>query len=563
MNWRYLRSSLVTSALMLGTALIAAHGAPKEKPRVSPSAPGQEPIKPLKQQCMDKKEGGEYREALTACQQLVDALEGKPKSHGELATALNALGEVLRNQGDLAKAEPVLRRSLQIRERLLGRNHPAIAESLDNLALVAQDRGDYSQAETLFLRDLKICERARGPKHFDVANALVCPAESAAPRDPGGTGSLSALLRPLARAPAGNSPPVLSPDRIFNLVPFAALHDGRDYLLGQFQFRYLTSGRDLLRSPVPNRPQSPLILADPDFQAISAHPLSADGVTSAESSSSGSLYLQIQGLQRLPATRTEAAALQTLFGVAPLLDARATEDAVHGAQAPIILHIASHGALLTEGSPQTELAAVSPAIRRGTAPGSAPDALPASELDGGTTSRSALLMANSERTTPARPLVATPDASSLSRSAVLLAGAEHAARAADPGHDGLLTAEEVRSMNLWGTQLVVLSACETGRGALSIGQGIYGLRRSFLVAGAETLVTSLWSVSDRATGELMISFYNKLVREKKKRVEAMEEAMKEMKNQRPHPYYWAPFIVLGQDGPLRTFTPSGAPAHAR
>src|SRR5262249_42553379 len=140
---------------------------------------------------------------------------------------------------------------------------------------------------------------------------------------------------------------------------------------------------------------------------------------------------------------------------------------------------------------------------------------------------------------------------SLSRSVLLLAGAEHADAAADASHDGLLTAEEVRSLDLWGTQLVVLSACDTGRGALWAGQGGYGLRRAFLVAGAETLVTSLWSVSDAATGELMISYYQKLVQGRRARVTAMEEAMQDMKRKRPHPYYWAPFIVIGQDGPLR------------
>ena len=67
-------------------------------------------------------------------------------------------------------------------------------------------------------------------------------------------------------------------------------------------------------------------------------------------------------------------------------------------------------------------------------------------------------------------------------------------------------------------------------------------------------MTSLWPISDAATGELMISYYSKLVKEKKPRVGAMEEAMQEMKSKRPHPYYWAPFIVIGQDGPLRFFS---------
>jgi CHAT domain-containing protein len=134
---------------------------------------------------------------------------------------------------------------------------------------------------------------------------------------------------------------------------------------------------------------------------------------------------------------------------------------------------------------------------------------------------------------------------------IVLAGAEHGARSPDPAHDGLLTAEEVRSLDLWGTQLVVLSACDSGKGAPSAGQGIYGLRRSFLAAGAETLVTSLWPIADKETVELMLSYYRRLVKERKSRVAAMEEAMLEMKDRRPHPYYWAPFIVIGQDGPLR------------
>ena len=114
-----------------------------------------------------------------------------------------------------------------------------------------------------------------------------------------------------------------------------------------------------------------------------------------------------------------------------------------------------------------------------------------------------------------------------------------------------LTAEEARSLDLHGTQLVVLSACDTGQGELSVGQGVYGLRRAFLVAGAETLVTSLWQVSDAATGKPMTLYYQKLLKEKKGGFAAMQEAMKQMRTQYKHPYYWAPFLVIGSDGPLR------------
>ena len=143
------------------------------------------------------------------------------------------------------------------------------------------------------------------------------------------------------------------------------------------------------------------------------------------------------------------------------------------------------------------------------------------------------------------------DSDSLSRSALVLADAAKGEGAASAAEDGLLTAEEARSLDLFGTQLVVLSACDTGQGELSVGQGVYGLRRAFLVAGAETLVTSLWQVNDAATGKLMTLYYQKLLKEKRGRLQAMQEAMQEMRKKYKHPYYWAPFLVIGADGPVR------------
>ena len=143
------------------------------------------------------------------------------------------------------------------------------------------------------------------------------------------------------------------------------------------------------------------------------------------------------------------------------------------------------------------------------------------------------------------------DASSLSRSALVLAGAAQGGHAKTTAEDGLLTSEEARSLDLFGTQLVVLSACETGQGELSAGQGVYGLRRAFLVAGAETVVTSLWQVNDAATGKLMELYYRRLLKQKQGRLQGMQEAMKEMRAKYAHPYYWAPFLVIGSDGPLR------------
>ena len=143
------------------------------------------------------------------------------------------------------------------------------------------------------------------------------------------------------------------------------------------------------------------------------------------------------------------------------------------------------------------------------------------------------------------------DTEALSRSALVLADVAQGENAKSAAEDGLLTAEEARSLDLYGTQLVVLSACDTGQGELSVGQGVYGLRRAFLVAGAETLVTSLWQVNDTATGKLMQTYYQKLLKEKRGRLEGMQEAMKEIREKYTHPYYWAPFLVIGNDGPLR------------
>lgn len=158
--------------------------------------------------------------------------------------------------------------------------------------------------------------------------------------------------------------------------------------------------------------------------------------------------------------------------------------------------------------------------------------------------------------------------------------------------DGLLTAEDVTGLNLLNTDLVVLSACETGLGNVCTGEGVLGLRRAFMVAGAKTLVMSLWKVNDLATAILMERFYENLLTHKLRRDEALRDAQRytcditvgqlksggwlteeiierlaggtekvreelqqlaqQPDDHRPfaHPYYWGAFICQGEPGPL-------------
>jgi CHAT domain-containing protein len=171
-----------------------------------------------------------------------------------------------------------------------------------------------------------------------------------------------------------------------------------------------------------------------------------------------------------------------------LLGSNASKARLARVEAPIILHIASHGFFLGEADAKIE-----------------------------------------------NPLL---------RSGLALAGAN---RSHDPRDDGILTALEASSLNLWGTKLVTLSACDTGVGEVRNGEGVYGLRRAFVLAGAETLVTSLWPISDYVAREMMISYYTGL-RDGLGRGEALRHAKLAMltRKSRQHPFYWASFVQSGE-----------------
>ena len=107
-------------------------------------------------------------------------------------------------------------------------------------------------------------------------------------------------------------------------------------------------------------------------------------------------------------------------------------------------------------------------------------------------------------------------------------------------------------MKLWGTELVVLSACRTGLGDVKAGEGVYGLRRAFVQAGARGLVMSMWSVPDLETQELMVSFYQNMLSEPKNRARALRRAVlgqKDLVYERyghKNPLFWGAFVFLGE-----------------
>lgn len=132
----------------------------------------------------------------------------------------------------------------------------------------------------------------------------------------------------------------------------------------------------------------------------------------------------------------------------------------------------------------------------------------------------------------------------LLRSGLALAGANQGRSGDD---DGVLTALEATALDLWGTKLVVLSACDTGVGEVKNGDGVYGLRRALFLAGAESQLMSLWPVSDRSTRELMAGYYQALVQNAGRGEALRRVQLKMLRNKlRSHPYYWASFILAGE-----------------
>ncbi|OCQ99140.1 hypothetical protein BCD64_22695 [Nostoc sp. MBR 210] len=324
------------------------------------------------------------------------------------------------------------------------------------------------------------------------------------------------LIAPIRPLLGDASHILISPDGQLTLIPFEALKDEQDkFLIQNYAFSYLTSGRDLLRfnSNVKNT-SAPVVLADIDYNNQTQTVASAkpSGVRGSQNRRSGELANL--AFDSLPATKEEAAAIKKVLPNAKLLLGKdATETAVKQLQNPSILHLATHGFFITDVEQN--------------------------------------LNATADLELTPRPKEVIEVENPLLRSGLALAGFNQRKQATNNNDDGVLTALEVAGLDLRSNQLVVLSACDTGKGDVKVGDGVYGLRRALVIAGSQTQVLSLWLVDDEATKELMVKYYQNL-QAGKGRHEALRAAQLDLLNSQEYsePQFWAAFVPSGNWTPL-------------
>lgn len=322
------------------------------------------------------------------------------------------------------------------------------------------------------------------------------------------------VMRPV-RALVGSSQHLLiSADGSLNVVPFAALVDEHNrYLVESFLITYLTSGRDLLRLQVARKSRTgPVVIGDPAFGEPATISKKPNGTEAAA-------LTQIDYSQMffgpLPGVADEVRALKKLLPQASfLIKEQATKSSLKQVTGPAILHIATHGFFL-EDLPTT--------------PGTAIAKINDTPKPNGET------RIGKWGVWAENPLL---------RSGLALAGANQGGSNDD---DGVMTALEAAGLDLWGTRLVVLSACDTGLGEVKSREGVYGLRRALVLSGSESQMMSLWPVSDRSTSDLMVGYYEALIR-----AQGRGEALRQVQllmlrgKSRAHPFYWASFIQSGE-----------------
>jgi CHAT domain-containing protein/Tfp pilus assembly protein PilF len=320
--------------------------------------------------------------------------------------------------------------------------------------------------------------------------------------------SYALFWEPMESVLKGISTVYLSADGIYNKVNPLTFFDARQqqYVVDRLTVRLLSNLRELTVRPDPlSATPSASLFGFPDFR--SSQPVPVSNGTALTRDTPLAEIVQ-SGVADLPGTKIEVQNIEALlrknhWRVSSFMNKDASEEKIKSIKSPDILHIATHGFFIPE-------------------------------KDEGL------------------PYVYSKDVAfdnPLTHSGLLLAGVEklintHAAND-ETAEDGILTALEVMNLNLDHTDLVILSACETGSGKIRNGEGVYGLQRAFLVSGANNLVMSLWKVSDEATEELMIGFYTNFLISKDKAA-AFRKAQLDLKKKYDAPFYWGAFVLIGR-----------------
>jgi CHAT domain-containing protein/tetratricopeptide (TPR) repeat protein len=333
---------------------------------------------------------------------------------------------------------------------------------------------------------------------------------------------------PVAATLAGIEQVFVVPDASLNLLPLAALptEDGGYLLEAGPTIHYLSAERDLVSPAEPDTEAKGLLaIGGPTYGVPAASRAGSPSNPPTRASTCGSF--EDVFFPELPASRREAADVSAIWrrlagdGVHTLVGPSASEAAFKKlGPGRRILHVATHGFFLGNACETSQPGRRS--IGRLNRPGSAPP--PAARM-----------------AMPENPLL---------WSGLALAGANR--RATRPAaDDGILTADEVAALSLDGVEWAVLSACDTGVGEIRVGEGVFGLRRAFRIAGARTVVMSLWEVDDQAARAWMRPLYEGRLESRLSTADAVRHAAltvlreRRTKRQSTHPFYWAAFVAAG------------------
>jgi len=327
------------------------------------------------------------------------------------------------------------------------------------------------------------------------------------------------LVKPAGTFIEGKKHLIVSPDGNLNLIPFEVFTGPAGApLLEDRLVSYVGAGRDMVKfSFATLKGGRSLILADPDYDMGSMDmgaSKGAMGVKKEHTRGPVSRDAKHMHFDRLPDTKEEADAIAGVLRkklnqeVFNHQDKKAIEDVLFGIPSPKVLHLATHGYFLAEEETKQGDAAEDPSI---------------------------------SENHPKTPSAAIENP--MLRSGIVLAGVNTSLK--EGRDDGMVTAEKVLGLQLRGTGLVVLSACETGVGDIKNGEGVFGLKRAFILSGAGSLVMSLWSVPSGETVELMTGFYD-LLAQGKSRAGALREAKLALMKKKPNPFFWGAFVLTGE-----------------